>query len=680
MTVGENIAVTPALLQWPAVRIARRVDELLALVELDADMRDRRPSELSGGQQQRVGVARALAAEPRVMLRQLDEPFGALDPVTRERLQQSFLRIREELALTTVFVTHDMTEALMMGDRIGVMRDGRLLQLGTPHELFRAACQRLRPPVDEHAPAAGGGRRRLDGRRAGRDRMLNEQLALLPEYMTAHLQLALLALLLSTAVSVPLGVAATRFAWLEQPALAFAGVIQTIPSLALLAVMVPVLAALDLQSIGFLPAIVGLTLYGLLPVLRNTVTGIAGVDPALKEAARGVGMTARQQLTRVELPLAMPVIVAGVRTATVWVVGIATLSTPVGATSLGNYIFSGLQTRNYASVLIGCVAAAGLALVLDGLVRSVEVALVRRSRRRLTAALAVVAVLYAYAGITAAAPLLGDREQPVVVGSKSFTEQYILGAAVAAWVERETGRPTSFLQSLGSLVAFDALDAGEVDIYVDYSGTIWANEMGRAEIRAGRAETLRGVGDFVENEHGMKLAATLGFNNTYALAVRAADAERLGLRTISDLVGHAPRLAIGADVEFFARPEWPAVRDTYGLDFREQRAMDASLMYQAAATGEVDVISAYSTDGRITAYDLRILDDDRNTIPPYDAVVLAGARLLCDAPDVVEALARLEGTIDADRMRGMNLRVDLEGEDPGRVAAAFVEELSTAGR
>lgn len=510
--------------------------------------------------------------------------------------------------------------------------------------------------------------------------MLNEQLALLPEYLTAHLQLALLALLLSTAVSVPLGVAATRIAWLEQPALAFAGVIQTIPSLALLAVMVPVLAALDLQSIGFLPAIVGLTLYGLLPVLRNTVTGIAGVDPALKEAARGVGMTARQQLTMVELPLAMPVIVAGVRTATVWVVGIATLSTPVGATSLGNYIFSGLQTRNYASVLLGCVAAAGLALLLDGLVRSVEVSLARRSRRRLTVALAVVALLYAYAGITLAAPLLGDREQPVVVGSKSFTEQYILGAAVAAWVERETGRPTSFLQSLGSLVAFDALDAGEVDIYVDYTGTIWANEMGRAEIRAGRAETLRGVRGFLENEHGMKLAATLGFNNTYALAVRAADAERLGLRAISDLADHAPRLAIGADVEFFARPEWPAVRDTYGLDFREQRAMDASLMYQAAATGEVDVISAYSTDGRITAYDLRVLDDDRNTIPPYDAIVVAGARLARDAPDVVEALARLDGTIDADRMRGMNLRVDLEGEDPGRVATAFVEELSAAGR
>lgn len=508
---------------------------------------------------------------------------------------------------------------------------------------------------------------------------MSELLALLPSYLTAHLQLTLLALALSAGVSVPLGIASTRVPWIEQPALAVAGIIQTVPSLALLAAMVPVLAALGMQSIGFLPAIVGLTLYGVLPVLRNTVTGIAGVDPALKEAARGVGMTSRQQLLLVELPLAMPVIVAGIRTATVWVVGIATLSTPVGATSLGNYIFSGLQTRNYTAILLGCVAAAGLALLLDGLVRAVEVGLVRRRRGRTAAALGAVGLLYAYAGITLAAPWFDGRERPIVVGAKTFTEQYVLSAAIAGWIERETGRPTSLVQSLGSLVAFEALDAGGIDVYVDYTGTLWANEMGRAEMRAGRAEMLAGVRDFLEQGHGITLAAILGFENTYALTVRAAEAERLGLRTISDLVDHAPRLAIGADVEFFARPEWPAVRDTYGLDFREQRAMDASLMYQAAATREVDVISAYTTDGRITAYDLRVLADDRGAIPPYDAIVLAGARLAREAPDVVRALARLDGAIDADRMRAMNLRVDEQGEDPATVAAAFVAALSARG-
>ena len=137
MTVAENVAVTPSLLGWDAARVARRVDELLALVELDpARVRDRRPDELSGGQQQRVGVARALAAEPRLML--LDEPFGALDPLTRDRIQQSFRRIRARLGLTAIFVTHDMSEALLLGDRIAVMDAGRLVQIGTPRELLTA--------------------------------------------------------------------------------------------------------------------------------------------------------------------------------------------------------------------------------------------------------------------------------------------------------------------------------------------------------------------------------------------------------------------------------------------------------------------------------------------------------------------------------------------------------------
>ena len=259
---------------------------------------------------------------------------------------------------------------------------------------------------------------------------MNEQLALLPEYLTAHLQLTLLAILLSAAISLPLGVAATRVRWIERPVLAAAAVIQTIPSLALLAIMVPVLASLQLRSIGFLPAFIGLTLYSVLPILRNTVTGITGVAPAFREAARAVGMTPSQQLRRVELPLAAPVIVAGLRTATVWTVGVATLSTPVGATSLGNYIFSGLQTRNYTAVLIGCIAAASLALLLDGLVRSLEIAVQRRQRQRMIGAAAMLGILYAYVGLTLGATLFPGGERPVTIGAKAFTEQYILALSL----------------------------------------------------------------------------------------------------------------------------------------------------------------------------------------------------------------------------------------------------------
>jgi osmoprotectant transport system permease protein len=502
--------------------------------------------------------------------------------------------------------------------------------------------------------------------------VLREQLALLPGYLTAHLQLTLFALLIGIAVSLPLGILASRVKWIEQPLLAVASIIQTIPSLALLAVMVPLLAILDVQSIGYLPAFIGLTLYSLLPILRNTVTGIGGVDPSLIEAARGVGMTPSQRLRRVEIPLAMPVIVAGIRTSTVWIVGIATLSTPVGATSLGNYIFSGLQTRNYTAVLVGCVAAAILALVLDGIVRAIELGVGRRKRALTAAGLTLLGLLFLYTVGSAARPLWSTDRPSIVLGSKTFTEQYILSELMKLQIEERTGLNTTVRQSLGSTVAFDALVSGDIDAYVDYSGTIWATLMHR-EDTPGRQKVLDEVRSWLDREHHVELAAVLGFENTYAFAMRRQEAERLNIRTISDLVFHAPGLSLGADYEFMSRPEWKAIQDAYGLEFARERSMDSSLMYQAVAQGDVDVISAFSTDGRIEAFDLVVLEDDRGAIPPYDAIILVRQALSEEYPAAVEALRALQGTVSADSMRRMNYAVDVGGDSPSAVAREFLE-------
>lgn len=504
---------------------------------------------------------------------------------------------------------------------------------------------------------------------------MSEQLALLPEYLTAHLQLTLLALAIGALVSIPAGVLVTRFDWLEQPVLGVASVIQTIPSLALLAVMVPTLAALNFQSIGYLPAFIGLTLYSILPMLRNTVTGIREVDPALIEAARGVGMTPAQQLRRVELPLAMPVIVAGVRTSTVWIVGIATLSTPVGATSLGNYIFTGLQTRNYTAVLVGCVAAAALAIVLDGIVWALEQG-VQKNRRGLTAAsLAVLGLIAAYTLASALYPLATREQDPIVIGSKTFTEQYILSQVLARRIDNETGLPTRVRESLGSTVAFDALESGELDLYVDYTGTIWTTIMDRGIPGRSRREVLEEVEQWLSTERGIEVVAPLGFQNAYVLAMRRDHAERLGVEVVSDLTPHASDLVVGGDYEFFGRPEWEAVRQAYDLTFRERRSMDSSLMYQAVAQGDVDVISAFSTDGRIEVLNLKVLEDDRDAIPPYDAVILARPGLIDERPEVVEALQVLENAISVEKMRQLNAAVDEGGRSPGTVAASFLDEL-----
>ncbi len=498
---------------------------------------------------------------------------------------------------------------------------------------------------------------------------LSEAFARLPDYLGGHMRLSLAAIGIAILVSLPLGVIAARRPAIAGPSLGFASVMQTIPALALLALMVPILGG----RIGFAPAFVALTLYGVLPILRNTIVGLQGVGGTVMEAARGVGMTPLQSLLRVELPLALPMIVAGVRTATVWVVGAATLATPVGATSLGNYIFAGLQTRNWEMVLFGCVASAGLALLLDQLIRLMETATVRASRG--LAGLAGAGLAGVIAGSLAAGAFVdvhaGGRQAerslfvseaadgppaPVVIGSKAFTEQYILAELLARRIEA-AGLRAERVENLGSTVAFDALASGEIDVYVDYSGTLWATVLDRPEPIARHAMQAE-ITAALFNEHRVYSLGPLGFENAYGIAVTRATAEQHDLRVIGDL-RRVPGLSLAADPEFFARAEWTRMRDLYGLAEAEPRSMDSTFMYDAVRNGEVDAITAYTTDGRIAAYDLVILRDPLAALPPYDAMVLLSAEA-ANRPAVTRAISPLINAIGADAMREANAAVDLE--------------------
>ena len=392
-----------------------------------------------------------------------------------------------------------------------------------------------------------------------------------------------------------------------------------------------------------------LALYSMLPVVRNTITGILGVDAAVKQAAIGVGMTEGQALRLVELPLAIPVIMAGVRTAAVWVIGTATLSTPIGQTSLGNYIFAGLQTQNWVFVLFGCVAAAALALLVDQLLALIERGYALRSRMRMAAGAAGLALTL----LAALVPTAMRAGGGYVVGAKSFSEQYILAALIEDRL-RTGGLAAGRRDGLGSAVIVDALAAGDIDVYVDYTGTIWANQMRRSDVLP-RAEVLKEVGSWLKAQRGIVMLGGLGFENAYALAMKRERAEKLGIRSIADLAPHAPGLSVAADFEFFSRPEWKAVRQAYGLSFGRERQMQAEFMYQAAAAGEVDVISAYTSDGRIAEYDLVVLEDPRQAIPPYDAILLVSPRRAEDKA-FLAALRPLIGAIDVEIMREANRR------------------------
>src|SRR6201991_1545761 len=313
------------------------------------------------------------------------------------------------------------------------------------------------------------------------DARWGEALTHLSDYLGNHVRVSVTALALGLVISFPLAIAARNRPLFRNVLLGIASIVQTVPGLALLALFYPLLLALsglalkwlgfEFSAFGFLPAVLALALYSMLPVLRNTITGLNGVDAALIEAARGVGMTQSQSLFTVELPLALPVIMAGIRTSAVWVIGTATLSTPIGQTSLGNYIFAGLQTQNWVFVLFGCAAAALLALAVDQLLALIETGLRARSSLRTALGAAGIAALVAATLV----PTLTRSQTSYVVGAKTFTEQYVLAALIGERLEA-AGLAATTREGLGSNVIYNALVNGDIDVYVDYSGTLWSNQ------------------------------------------------------------------------------------------------------------------------------------------------------------------------------------------------------------
>ena len=485
-----------------------------------------------------------------------------------------------------------------------------------------------------------------------------EALGHLPDYLGNHVRVSVTALALGLAVSLPLAIIARHRPVMRGALLGLASIVQTVPGLALLALFYPLLLALAALSLswfgfsfsafGFLPAVLALALYSMLPVLRNTITGLQGVDAAVLEAAQGVGMTPRQSLFTIELPLALPVMMAGIRTSAVWVIGTATLSTPIGQTSLGNYIFAGLQTQNWVFVLFGCLAAAVLALAVDQLLALIENGLRHRSRLRTIFGGVGIAALVAATLV----PTLVRSQANYVVGAKTFTEQYVLSALIAQRLQA-AGLSASSREGLGSNVVFDALASNDIDVYVDYSGTLWANQFQHNDIRP--REVLLAELKTTLAKQNITLLGELGFENAYALMMPRKRAEQLGIRTIADLASRATSMSMAADYEFFSRPEWAGLRKAYGLSFRAQRQMQPDFMYAAAASGEVDVIAGYTSDGLIAKYDLVVLGDVRHAIPPYDAMVLLAPKRAGDQA-LRAALQPLIGKINISVMREANLR------------------------
>ena len=498
-------------------------------------------------------------------------------------------------------------------------------------------------------------------------------------HIAQHLWLVFISTAIAIVIALPLGILITRRKNLRGPVLGIANVMQTIPSLALFGFLIPLPF---IGGIGPRTAIVALVFYALLPIIRNTVTGILGVDASVREAAVAMGMTDRQVLFQVELPLAMSVILTGVRVAVVITIGVAIIAAEVGAGGLGEYIFRGLRLNDNRLLLAGAVPSALMALIADFGFSLIEGRFDSASHRAKRTPLRIVAWAVLAIGIVTMgyAAWRGVKSRSnsstgrglIAVGSKDFTESNLLAEIVAQMLEAQNVAVDRKFD-LGGNLAHSALVGGQIDLYPEYTGTSFTAILHHQPI-----SDLKVVYDQVKREYAeqfhVEVSAPLGFDNTFAILVRGEDARRLNLKTISDAAKYAHQWRAGFGHDFINRLDgYPGFTRSYGLQFASVSDMALDLTYTALASRKVDMIAGNSTDGRIAALDLVQLEDDRHYFPPYEAVFLARSESLSRVPALAEALQKLGGAISTDEMRKLNYEVDGRKHDPKNVVREWLK-------
>ncbi|WP_053361519.1 glycine betaine ABC transporter substrate-binding protein [Bacillus sp. FJAT-27251] len=494
-----------------------------------------------------------------------------------------------------------------------------------------------------------------------------------------HIYLSVFSVFVAVLIGVPLGILVSRNEKLSKPVIGTANVMQAIPSLALLGFLIPFI------GIGSTPAIVMVVLYSLLPIVKNTYTGLTNIDSDILEAAKGIGLTSSQTMRKVQLPLAFPVIMAGVRISAVTAVGLMTIAAFVGAGGLGYLVFSGVSTVDNNMILAGAIPACILALAIDFVVGRMESklsytnrAVGARGRKArsfpskkvlvpATAAVVILSMVFVY-------PMVNAKDK-ITIGSKNFNESILLGHILADLIESQTDLQVERKLNLGGTqVVFNAIKNGDVDAYVEYTGTGLVNLL-KQEAMTDPDKVYDIVSSEFKSRYNLHTLEPLGFNNTYTLAVRPETAEQYGLETFSDLAEVSEEVKIGATIEFTNRPDGlPGLMADYNMNFADVKAVDGGLRYTALESKETDVIDAFLTDGLLEAFGLKVLEDDQNFFPPYYAVPLVNGEAMDEYPELEGVLNMLAGKLTDEKMRELNYKVDSLKEAPEKVAREFLEE------
>lgn len=499
---------------------------------------------------------------------------------------------------------------------------------------------------------------------------------MLPSLVTKlwqHIYISLSATLIAIAIGVPIGIFITYQKKLRTLVLNIINVLQTIPSLALLAFLIPFL------GIGLKPTLVTLVAYALLPITQSAFTGIREVDKDIVEAATGLGFTWWQCLRLVQLPMAIPVILSGIRVATAMTIGITTIAAFIGAGGLGDFITQGLALNDNHLILLGAIPTAALALAVDFLLANFQNSIThpkldsnRPSLWKLMTCIILIATLIAII-ISQCCFIHTSRKNTIIIASKNFTEQYILADIMADLIRAKTGLTVEKRLNLGTTgIIQNAFANNEIDIYPGYTGTAYLLVLKHKKILNAK-QTYRIVKKEYRQKFKLIWLPPFGFSNTQTLAVTKATAKKYYLKTLSDLALVSDHFTLGAPAEFIKRPDaLPGLTRAYGLRFKNIIQLEPDLTYKAIESNEVNIIEVFSTDGRVKEYKLVPLKDNKHFYPPYQAAPVIRAAVLKAHPEIKAALKPLAHGISQKDILRLNYLVEVKKESPTKVAEDYI--------
>ncbi|MGU7997357.1 ABC transporter permease/substrate-binding protein [Streptococcus suis] len=478
-----------------------------------------------------------------------------------------------------------------------------------------------------------------------------------------HLRISLLALIIAIAIAVPLGLILSSKKRLTEWSLQITGIFQTIPSLALLGLFIP------FMGIGTLPAVVALVIYAIFPILQGTLTGLGEIAPSLEEAATAFGMNKWEKLKKFKLALAMPILMSGIRTASIMIIGTATLAALVGAGGLGSFILLGIDRNDSALILIGAVSSAVLAVLFGYGIRLLQ------DKKPKTILLALLVTLFTVGA--SYVPMLNFSTKQLVIAGKLGAEPEILINMYKLLIEDRTDIKVEIKPNFGKTsFLYEALKSGSIDIYPEYTGTITSTLLKNSpmDLSTNPEEVYTYAKEAILEQDGLMYLAPMAFQNTYALAVTEDYAQDHGIEKISDLARVQQTAVAGFSLEFNDREDGNiGLKNLYNLQLNV-KTMEPALRYEAIKNGDVQIVEAFSTDSKVVTYKLKILEDDKQLFPPYQAAPLLSKETLEKYPELEQVLGVLAGNISTEEMTQMNYAVDVEGKSAEQVAREYLEQ------